>query len=48
MDISELAYSLEDIAGQLRVHLQASPLDDIIENVLEELEELLNKLNGDL
>jgi hypothetical protein len=48
MDIHTLAYNLEDISGQLRVHLQASPLDDIIENVLEEVEEILKHLNQEL
>lgn len=48
MNKAQVAYSLEDIVGQLRVHLQASPLDDIVENVVNELEEILNQLNEDI
>jgi len=46
--MSQLVYSLEDISNQLRVHLQASPLDDIVENAVEELEEIINNLSEDI
>lgn len=47
-DLDEILDCLEDIAGQMRVHLQASPLDDIIENSLEDLELLIERLGEEV
>ena len=48
MDISQIIYKLEDISSSLRVHLMASPLDDIVEMAIEELDELLKECNEEL
>jgi hypothetical protein len=39
---------LTDIADQLRVHIQASPLDDIVEEALELLETIITELGDEL
>ena len=48
MEISQIIYKLEDISSSLRVHLMASPLDDIVEMSIEALDELLKECNEKL
>ena len=48
MEISQVIYRIEEITNDLRVHMIASPLDDIVETAIEELDELLAKCNEDL
>ena len=48
MQIETLIDNLEEIADQLRVHMQASPLDDIIESALTDLEHTIDEVGGDL
>lgn len=47
MKPSELINELNDITDQLRVHLNASPLDDIVEYAIEQMEDLTNRLMDD-
>lgn len=44
MDLVLLVDRLEDIADRLRVHLNASPLDDIVEYSLYDLQELITEI----
>jgi len=48
MEISQVIYRIEEITNDLRVHMIASPLDDIVETAIAELDELLIVLNGEL
>jgi len=48
MEISQVTYRIEEITNDLRVHMIASPLDDIVETAIAELDELLIVLNGEL
>ena len=48
MEISQIAYRIEEITSDLRVHMIASPLDDIVETAIEELDELLKECNEEL
>ena len=48
MDISQIIYKIEEITNDLRVHMIASPLDDIVEMAIEELDELLKECNEEL
>ena len=48
MEISQIAYRIEEIANDLRVHMIASPLDDIVEMAIEALDELLKECNEEL
>lgn len=48
MDMTEITYALEDITDQMRVHMMSSPLDDIIENCVAQLEDILTVLNEEL
>ena len=48
MEKSQIIYQIEEITNSLRVHMIASPLDDIVETAIEELDELLKECNEDL
>lgn len=44
MDLNKLSYNLTDISNRLSVHLMVSPLDDIVKNAVDDLNEIIEEL----